>query len=107
MKLPQGFLYGQAELDIEQPVAYWRQMGVTLFDGRPLPEFPGTTSILVLAGWRGPAFIVTKNFRPCIAMPLDRVYDSISRANHRILLRWQNRFTDIVNLCGQSDFKRP
>jgi membrane-bound lytic murein transglycosylase B len=63
VKLPLGFLYQQAELDLEQPIAHWRQMGVTTVGGMPLPEIPGGTSIIVLAGWRGPAFLVTKNFK--------------------------------------------
>ena len=63
VKLPLGFLYGQAELDVEQPVEHWRQMGVTKIDGTLLPDWPGGTSILVLAGWRGPAFLVTQNFK--------------------------------------------
>ena len=37
VKLPMGFAYGQAELDIEQPVQHWRQMGVRRIDGTPLP----------------------------------------------------------------------
>lgn len=63
VKLPLGFPYQQAELDLEQPVATWRQLGVTTFGGMPLPEVPGGTSIIVLAGWKGPAFLVTKNFK--------------------------------------------
>jgi membrane-bound lytic murein transglycosylase B len=63
VKLPLGFLYQQAELDLEQPVAHWKQMGVTTVGGAPLPDYPGGTSIVVLAGWKGPAFLVTKNFK--------------------------------------------
>jgi len=36
---------------------------VTKIDGTLLPDWPGGTSILVLAGWRGPAFLVTQNFK--------------------------------------------
>jgi membrane-bound lytic murein transglycosylase B len=86
VKLPMGFLYGQAELDVEQPVAHWRQMGVTLFDGRPLPEYPGGTSILVLAGWRGPAFIVTRNFKAILKYNYSTSYAlSVSLLGQRIL----------------------
>jgi lytic murein transglycosylase len=63
VKLPLGFPYGQAELDIEQPIAHWKQLGVKTVGGMPLPEYPGGTSILVLAGWKGPAFLITKNFK--------------------------------------------
>jgi lytic murein transglycosylase len=63
VKLPAGFPYQQAELDLEQPMAYWRQLGVKTVGGMPLPEYPGGTSIIVLAGYKGPAFLVTKNFK--------------------------------------------
>jgi len=63
VKLPQGFPYQEAELDIDKPVAHWQQRGVRTIDGQPLPALPGNTSILVLAGYQGPAFLVTKNFK--------------------------------------------
>ncbi len=63
VKLPQGFPYQEAELDIEKPVSHWQQVGVRTIDGQPLPALPGGTSILVLAGYKGPAFLVTKNYK--------------------------------------------
>src|SRR5581483_6802128 len=63
VKLPAGFPYQEAELDNAQPVDHWRQLGVMQVSGQPLPEYPGPTSIMVLAGWRGPAFLVTKSFK--------------------------------------------
>lgn len=61
--LPRGFPYQQAELDIERPVGHWKGLGVKAVDGQALPDLPGGASILVLAGHRGPAFLVTKNFK--------------------------------------------
>jgi len=63
VKLPAGFPYQEAELDIEHPVGHWQQRGVRRIDGQALPNLPGGTSILVLAGHKGPAFLVTRNFR--------------------------------------------
>lgn len=63
VKLPQNFPYQEAELDIEKPVGHWRQRGVRTIDGQPLPALPGVTSILLLAGYQGPAFLVTKNYK--------------------------------------------
>jgi membrane-bound lytic murein transglycosylase B len=63
VKLPKGFPYQEAELDIEKPVSHWQQRGVKTIDGQPLPALPGGTSILVLAGYNGPAFLVTKNYK--------------------------------------------
>jgi membrane-bound lytic murein transglycosylase B len=63
VKLPAGFPYGEAELDLGQPIAHWTKLGVTRTDGSALPKLPGNTSILVLAGHRGPAFLITENFK--------------------------------------------
>ncbi len=63
VKLPQNFPYQEAELDIEKPLAHWQQRGVRTINGQPLPLLPGNTSILMLAGYKGPAFLVTKNYK--------------------------------------------
>ena len=58
---------GEAEIDIKQPIARWRALGVKRIDGSPLPNLPGDTSILLLAGYKGPAFLITANFRAILA----------------------------------------
>jgi len=63
VKLPGNFPYGEAELDLVQPVTHWQKLGVTRIDGSKLPNLPGNISILVLAGHRGPAFLITQNFK--------------------------------------------
>jgi membrane-bound lytic murein transglycosylase B len=63
VKLPAGFPYQEAELDIEKPVSHWQKLGVTRFNGQALPALSGDTAILLLAGHRGPAFLTTKNFK--------------------------------------------
>jgi len=86
VKLPLGFPYQQAELDLEQPVAHWRQLGVKTVGGMPLPEYPGGTSIIVLAGWKGPAFLVTKNFRAILRYNNSTSYAlSVAYLGQRIL----------------------
>jgi len=86
VKLPMGFLYGQAELDIEQPIQHWKQMGVTTVGGMPLADYPGGTSILVLAGWKGPAFLVTKNFKAILRYNNSTSYAlSVAYLGQRIL----------------------
>ncbi len=63
VKLPATFPYGEAELDIQKPIGQWQALGVKRIDGTPLPDLPGGTSILLLAGYKGPAFLVTGSFR--------------------------------------------
>jgi lytic murein transglycosylase len=67
VKLPAKFPYGEAEIDIKQPISHWRGLGVRRVDGTPLPDLPGDTSILLLAGYKGPAFLITPNFRAILA----------------------------------------
>jgi membrane-bound lytic murein transglycosylase B len=62
VRLPADFSYELAETE-RKPVAEWRTLGVTLADGRPLPAWPGETGIIVPAGHRGPAFLVSENYR--------------------------------------------
>jgi lytic murein transglycosylase len=86
VRLPTGFPYQQAELDLEQPIAAWQQLGVTRIDGTPLPSYPGPTSILVLAGWKGPAFLITKNFKSILRYNNSTSYAlSVSYLGQRIL----------------------
>ncbi|WP_374372953.1 lytic murein transglycosylase [Dongia sp.] len=63
VKLPAGFPYQEAELDIEKPVSHWQQLGVKRVNGQALPALSGDTAILLLAGHKGPAFLTTKNFK--------------------------------------------
>ncbi|MGJ7506713.1 lytic murein transglycosylase [Variovorax sp. GT1P44] len=62
VRLPAGFDYGRADTSVRQPSAQWAADGVRTMDGRPLPEFADGT-ILLPAGYRGPAFLVGPNFR--------------------------------------------
>jgi len=59
--LPQGFDYAQADMDIRKPISEWQRLGVQAASG----AMPGDTSasLLLPAGYRGPAFLVTDNFR--------------------------------------------
>jgi len=61
--LPKGFPLDQADTTIEKPVRAWAAMGVKLAGGRPLPNVDDPSSIILPAGWRGPAFILYPNFK--------------------------------------------
>ncbi len=64
VRLPAGYDYALSGLGHWQPLATWAAMGVTRADGGPLRVEDGRTAALVLpAGYRGPAFLVTDNFR--------------------------------------------
>lgn len=62
VRLPANFRYDLADT-LRQPAAEWSKLGVTLADGRPLPAWTGDAAIIVPAGHKGPAFLVTGNYR--------------------------------------------
>lgn len=65
VRLPPGFNYARADPAVRQAALAWAEEGVQTLDGTALvalPELPDS-SILLLAGARGPAFLVGANFR--------------------------------------------
>lgn len=62
VRLPQNFDYSLAEMSIRKPLAEWQKMGIQPLSGR-LPDVQASVSLLLPAGYRGPAFLVTDNFR--------------------------------------------
>ncbi|MFV3306430.1 lytic murein transglycosylase [Pseudomonas sp. NY15181] len=61
--LPQGFDYAQADMDIRKPVGEWQRLGVQPANSNPPGDPQASASLLLPAGYRGPAFLVTDNFR--------------------------------------------
>ena len=61
VRLPAGFNPGLAGRRAKKPLSTWAAMGVTRADGRPLSG-DYAAGILIPAGIRGPAFVVTRNF---------------------------------------------
>ncbi len=60
--LPDDFPFGDSGPANRQPLAHWRELGVTLPDGRPLPRADMAAAVLVPSGHKGPAFLVYNNF---------------------------------------------
>ena len=61
--LPRGFPLDQADTTVEKPVKAWAAMGVKKPGGAALPASDEPASILLPAGFRGPAFIIYPNFK--------------------------------------------
>jgi membrane-bound lytic murein transglycosylase B len=61
--LPRGFPLDQADTTVEKPVKAWAAMGVKKAGGAALPASDEPASILLPAGFRGPAFIIYPNFK--------------------------------------------
>ena len=60
--LPENFPYAESGLGNRQPLDYWRNLGVSFANGRPIPDVDLEASVLVPAGHSGPAFLVYPNF---------------------------------------------
>jgi lytic murein transglycosylase len=60
--VPARLPWDQADLDIKLPRKKWAALGVTLADGRPLPDDELPASLLLPMGRFGPAFLVYPNF---------------------------------------------
>ena len=61
--LPPNFPLEQADMSVEKPVRAWAAMGVKRAGGAALPASDEPSSIILPAGWRGPAFILYPNFK--------------------------------------------
>lgn len=57
--LPSGFDWNQVSKSVEKSGSQWAAMGVRTASGRPVPS----GAIIAPAGARGPAFLITQNFR--------------------------------------------
>jgi len=61
VKLPDGFWAASNRKD-KKSISYWRDQGLTLANGSPLPYDLNSAGLLLPAGMEGPAFLVGKNF---------------------------------------------
>jgi membrane-bound lytic murein transglycosylase B len=62
VKLPKGFYYGNASLEVKATPARWTELGVRTVRDKRIPNH-GKGSVFLPAGSDGPAFIVFKNFK--------------------------------------------
>lgn len=63
VRLPAGFAYDQADLDIAKPIAEWKKLGVKTAAGGELPRNEEPGALYLPAGARGPAFMAFDNFK--------------------------------------------
>jgi lytic murein transglycosylase len=74
--VPARLPWDQADLDIQLPRAKWASWGVTLADGRPLPDDNLPASLLLPMGRFGPAFLVYPNFQVYLQWNNSLVYST-------------------------------
>jgi lytic murein transglycosylase len=76
VRVPPRLPWDQADLDIQLPRAKWASWGVTLADGRPLPDDSLPASLLLPMGRLGPAFLVYPNFQVYLQWNSSLVYST-------------------------------
>jgi lytic murein transglycosylase len=74
--VPPRLPWDQADLDIQLPRSKWASWGVTLVDGRALPEDNLAASLLLPMGRFGPAFLVYPNFQVYLQWNNSLVYST-------------------------------
>jgi len=62
VRLPAGLDTSGASRKNKRAMSYWAGRGVTRADGQPLPAGDTPAGLLLPAGSKGPAFLVTRNF---------------------------------------------
>ncbi|QPC42201.1 lytic murein transglycosylase [Kaustia mangrovi] len=95
VKLPRGFDYSLVGTGTEKIVADWARLGVKPVRGGNFGAWAPESSIILPAGARGPAFLVTKNFRAILrynnatayALAVGHLADRIAGAP-QIAARW-------------------
>lgn len=63
VRLPRNFDFATASLGVKKPLVDWQQAGVRRINGGNLPKVDIETSLVIPAGYKGPAFAVYQNFR--------------------------------------------
>ena len=83
--LPRGFNYLLADKNVRKPMSEWAALGVRRPEGRSMPAAGETAYLLLPAGAKGPAFLMTDNFRAILSYnPADAYALAIGHLADRI-----------------------
>ena len=63
VRLPVGFEFEQSGLKNRRPLSEWQNLGIRRTNGRDLPTVDIKAALVLPAGYKGPAFLVYRNFR--------------------------------------------
>lgn len=79
----------------KKTISHWQSMGLTLADGRPLPNTMSSAGLLLPAGKNGPAFLVGKNFDTFYSYNASESY-ALAIAHLSTLLETGNTNTNFI-----------
>ncbi len=74
VKLPSGFNLELADMKIRKSLAEWQRLGVRRITGGNLPNVNIDASLILPAGFNGPAFLVYQNFRTILVWNRSLLY---------------------------------
>ncbi len=63
VKIPKNFPIRKSGYRLKYSISYWRTLGVTQLNGKPLTNIKGKTAILLPDGIKGNAYLVYPNFK--------------------------------------------
>lgn len=119
VRLPEGFDYDEARLDLKKSVKRWAKRGVRQASGKALPNADVSGAIILPQGHGGPAFLVYRNFDVIMewnrsinyALAIGHLADRLNgqpplllgrNADNRRLTR--DQFMEIQNMLGRLGF---
>ena len=74
VKLPKGFNIALTGEDTRKPLEEWRKLGVRRADGGVLPSVDIDASVMLPAGFQGPAFLAYRNYRTIMIWNRSHLY---------------------------------
>tara|TARA_E500000331_G_C17265623_1_gene717026 strand:- start:2931 stop:4118 length:1188 start_codon:yes stop_codon:yes gene_type:complete len=74
VKIPSNFDLNHTGMKIQKPLNVWNKLGVRLTNGEPLPRATFSASLIIPAGYQGPAFLVYKNYRTIMIWNRSHLY---------------------------------
>lgn len=63
VQLPKNFDYALADNKTKRSLKAWKNLGITLADGRQIPNVDLQARLLLMTDYKGPAFLVYDNFK--------------------------------------------
>ncbi|MDD9877657.1 MAG: lytic murein transglycosylase [Magnetovibrio sp.] len=74
IRIPKGFDIALAGTDTRKSLAEWQSLGIRRADGGSLPKVDVEASVMLPAGYRGPAFLVYRNYRTILVWNRSHLY---------------------------------
>jgi membrane-bound lytic murein transglycosylase B len=74
VKIPPGFDISLTGMGVRKPLKEWKKLGVLRANGKPLPMADIEASLMVPAGYKGPAFLAYKNYRTIMVWNRSHLY---------------------------------